>query len=44
MADGVVTCEDCKYSTCYYRRFDNQYVCLKNMDKWLESRAKQLPA
>ena len=28
----VVRCKDCKYSTYYYERFGNNYVCKKNMD------------
>ena len=29
-----VSCGDCRLSTFYYKRFDNQYVCRKNMDKY----------
>ena len=30
----VVYCKGCKYKSHHYDRFDNQYVCRKNMDKW----------
>ena len=31
---GVVMCRDCKFC-CFYRdRVENEYVCIKNMDKW----------
>ena len=30
---AVVRCKDCKYSMHFYDRFNNDYVCKKNMDK-----------
>ena len=32
--DKAITCGNCKKATFYYQRFDNQYVCRKNMDKY----------
>ena len=30
----LVLCMDCKYSEYQYKRFNNEYVCKKNMNKW----------
>lgn len=30
----LIRCKDCKYSSYHRNRFDNQYVCTRNTDKW----------
>ena len=33
-APVVVMCRDCMFCCYYLERVENEYVCIKNMDKW----------